>query len=194
MDYTALSLAEIRAGLEEVARDADRAFGGFDAHQLNWRPDATRWSAGQCLEHLLRANRLMLEAADQALNAAAPTAWQRLPVVPGVLGRMLVRSQAPGATRRFTAPAASRPAASDVAPDIVRRFVEQHHDALARSSTLDERTAAGTIMTSPFAPLVVYSVLDGWRLVFAHDRRHLEQAHRVTRSPGFPGPPRFDTP
>jgi hypothetical protein len=41
-------------------------------------------------------------------------------------------------------------------------------------------------MTSPFIKVITYSVLDGWRLVFAHDRRHLEQARRVTLSPGFP--------
>jgi hypothetical protein len=26
---------------------------------------------------------------------------------------------------------------------------------------------------------------DGWRLVVAHDRRHFEQARRITLSPGF---------
>jgi hypothetical protein len=51
--------------------------------------------------------------------------------------------------------------------------------------TFDERHAARAIMTSPFIRIVAYSVLDGWRLVLAHDRRHFEQARRVTQSPGF---------
>jgi len=29
-------------------------------------------------------------------------------------------------------------------------------------------------------------VLDGWRLIFAHERRHFEQARNVSLSPGFP--------
>jgi hypothetical protein len=37
-----------------------------------------------------------------------------------------------------------------------------------------------------FITLVTYSALDGWRLIVAHDQRHLEQARRVTQSPGFP--------
>jgi hypothetical protein len=41
-------------------------------------------------------------------------------------------------------------------------------------------------MTSPFIRIVTYSVLDGWRLMVSHDRRHLEQARRVTESPEFP--------
>jgi hypothetical protein len=43
-------------------------------------------------------------------------------------------------------------------------------------------------MTSPFASVVTYSVLDGWRLVVAHDRRHVEQARRVTQAAEFPKP------
>jgi hypothetical protein len=51
---------------------------------------------------------------------------------------------------------------------------------------LDEQAARAAIMTSPFVRFITYSVLDGWRLVVTHDRRHFEQARRVTQSPGFP--------
>jgi hypothetical protein len=185
-DYTVLSLADVRAGLDDVARDAQATFGGFDRRQLNWRPDETQWSIGQCFEHLLTANRLMLQAADDALNRARPrTLWQRLPVLPGLLGRTLIRSQAPETMRKFTAAPKARPAA-DVAEDVIGRFVEQHREAAARVAALDERRAARTIMTSPFISVVTYSVLDGWRLIVAHDRRHVAQARRVALSPGFP--------
>ena len=187
MDYATLSLADVRSGLDGIAREAQAVFGGFDGRQLNWRPDPTRWSVAQCFDHLLTANRLMLQAAEDALNGVAPrTLWQRLPLLPGVWGRMLIRSQAPDASRKFTASSKAQPAASDIPAGIIQRFAEQHHDAVARARTLEERDAARAIMTSPFAKVVTYSVLDGWRLVFAHDRRHLEQARRVTLLPGFP--------
>jgi DinB superfamily len=189
MDYATLSLADVRAGLEAVARETESTFAGFDALQLNWRPDAARWSVAQCFEHLTLANRLMFKAAEEALNDTAPhTIWRRLPVLPGVLGRMLVRSQAPSTARRFTASPEAQPATSDIAADIIQRFVEQQRNAVARVKALDEQDAARTIMTSPFIRVITYSVLDGWRLVFAHDRRHFEQARRVTLSPGFPRP------
>jgi DinB superfamily len=189
MDYATLSLADVRAGLDNIARETQSTFGGLDARQLNWRPDATRWSVAQCFEHLLLANRLMFQAAEDALNDTAPrTIWRRLPVLPGVLGRMLVRSQAPSTARRFTAAPEAQPATSDIAADVIQRFVEQHRGAVARLQALDERDAARTIMASPFIRVITYSVLDGWRLVFAHDRRHFEQARRVTLSTGFPGP------
>ena len=44
MDYTRLSLAEIRGELERIADTARTAFGSLDARQLNWKPDESRWS------------------------------------------------------------------------------------------------------------------------------------------------------
>jgi non-ribosomal peptide synthetase component F len=187
VDYTALSLTEVRTGLDGLAQETRATFGGFDARQLNWRTDAARWSVAQCFEHLLTADRLMSRAAEAALNSGRPrTIWERLPVLPGVLGRMLIRSQTPGGARRFTAPSKAQPATSDIAADIIQRFVEQHRETVKSVQALDERDAARAIMTSPFIRVVTYSVLDGWRLMLAHDRRHFEQARRVTLSPGFP--------
>ena len=187
MEYTTASLATVKSGLGEIARDAQATFGGLDARQLNWRPDATRWSVAQCFDHMLTANRLMFQAAEDALNGAAPrTLWQRVPVLPGLFGRLLIRSQAPGSTGKYTAPPKAQPATSDVASDIVQRFVQQQQAAMAQVETLNEREAARAIMTSPFFSMVTYSVLDGWRLVFAHTRRHVEQARGVTQSRGFP--------
>jgi hypothetical protein len=189
MDYTTLTLTEVKAGLADVARDVERMFGPLSARQLNWRPDATRWSVGQCLEHLLTTNRLMFVQADHALDPAHPrTVWQRLPGLPALFGKLLVRSQGPVVTRKYKAPAPARPATSDVAADLVQRFIAQHRQAVERVATLDEGRAARTVMTSPFASVVTYSVLDGWRLVVAHDRRHVEQARRVTQAAEFPKP------
>jgi hypothetical protein len=187
MNYTTVSLVELRTGLEDVARDAQSTFGRLNARQLNWRPHSTQWSVAQCFEHLLMANRLMFEASERALDKSVPrTIWQRLPGTPRLFGPMLVRSQTPEGARKFKAMPAAQPSTSNVASDIIERFVEQHRDAVERVRALDEREAARAIMVSPFVTFITYSVLDGWRLLFAHDRRHVEQARRVTRAPGFP--------
>ena len=186
MDYTTLSLAQVQAGLEAVATETQATFGRLDARQLNWRPDATRWSAAQCLEHLLAANRLMVQSAQEALDGAKPpTVWQRMPVLPGLFGRMLIRSQSPLATRKFTASPLATPSSSDIGGDIVDRFIAQDHELVSWLRRLDETRASRVIMTSPFVRFITYSLLDGARLILAHDHRHLQQAGRVMQSAGF---------
>jgi hypothetical protein len=187
MEYTTLTLAQVRAGLDAIPADVQAAFGRLDARQLNWRPDATKWSVAQCLEHLLAANRVMVQAAQHGLDETQPrTFWQRLPGLPRLWGRLLVRSQAPHATRKYTAPSLAQPAASDIAPDVVERFLVQNREILSWLRGFDDSRAARAIMTSPFATFITYSVLDGARLIMAHDHRHVEQARLVTQAPGFP--------
>jgi len=188
MDYTTISLVDVRAELDAIAADAGAAFGRLDARQINWKADASRWSVAQCLEHLLTANRQMVEMADQALDATrGRTLWQRLPIWPGLLGRMLVRTQSPNATRRFKAPGKAQPAASALDTAIVGRFVDQQRELMAKLDASATRDLAGAVMASPFLGIVTYSVLDGWRLIAAHERRHVQQAKRVMATPGFPG-------
>jgi hypothetical protein len=186
-DYTTLSLADAEAELSAIARDAQSVFGLLDGRQLNWRPGTASWSVAQCFDHLLTANRAMFEAIDAAMDRSRPPAmWQRLPVLPRVFGWLLITTQTPEAKRKFTAPSKAQPASSAIDSRIIERFVAHQHDAATRLRSLDGHDAARIIMVSPFASFITYSLLDGWRLIVAHERRHVEQARRVTREPGFP--------
>jgi hypothetical protein len=179
MDYTRLSLNEVIAGLREVAVDAQRTFGTLDEARLNWKPDATQWSVAQCFEHLIAANALVRERATQAIDDPSRSFWQRVPVLPGMFGRLLVGSQSPGKRGKFKASPLATPESSNIPVDIIPRFVGQHHDLAAWVGSMTEDRARRTVMISPFASFISYSVLDGLRLIVAHDRRHFEQARRV---------------
>jgi hypothetical protein len=186
-DYTTLSLADVAAEFAAIAEDTQSVFCLLNEQQLNWRPDATGWSVAQCFDHLLSVNREMFLAIDAAADdSRPPTVWQRLPILPRVFGSMLIKSQTPEARRKFTAPRKAEPSSSAIDPRIVQRFVEYQSEAAAHVRSLDGRDVARIIMVSPFVWFITYSVLDGCRLIVTHERRHVEQARRVTRAPGFP--------
>lgn len=187
MDYTTLSLADVETELQAIARDTQSLFGRLDERQLNWRPEPARWSVAQCFDHLLNINREMFLAVDAATDHARPrTVWQRLPVLPRLFGWMLIRSQMPETKRKFTAPSKAVPSSSALDARIIERFAAHQHEAAARVRALEGREVARLIMVSPFVAFITYSVLDGCRLLVTHERRHFEQARRVTREPGFP--------
>ena len=91
----------------------------------------------------------------------------------------------PGGKRKYRAPATAQPAASDLDPLTVERFIACQHLGIARLRALGAEDAR-RIAVSPFVAQITYSVLDGYRLIAAHQRRHFEQARRVIEHPAFP--------
>ena len=188
-DFSTLSPSEIDGEIDAVSRDAERTFGGLTTPQLNWKPAPDRWSVAQCFDHLIRINGLMLDGIVRALDPATPRALaQRLPGLPRVFGRVMIRSLSPTATRKLPAPASARPSTSDLGGDIILRFVETQVAMRERLRSFEHRALAETIMVSPFTSVIAYPVLDACRIIVAHERRHVEQARRVTQTPGFPSP------
>jgi hypothetical protein len=186
-DFTKLTLPEILAETEAIAADANRAFGGLNARQLNWKPAADAWSVAQCLEHLMAANHEMFPIMDEAMAGKKRTRFfERLPVLPGLSGKLMVKVVSPDSKQKLKAPRAARPAASAIDAEVVRRFVTHQREIAGRINGLERLNAAQVVMTSPFASFVAYSLLDACRLVVAHERRHLAQARRVMETPGFP--------
>src|ERR1044071_4488221 len=184
MSYAKLSLPEVTTARRAVARDAEATFGGLDARQLNWKPEAARWSVAQCFQHLFVGNRMIFRNAEEALRDSPRTFWQRVPLLPALWGRMLILTQGPKVTRKYVAPVQARPTTSEISADIIQRFIDQHRITAEWTEALREHDVAQAIMVSPFIRFVTYSVLDAFRLVVAHDRRHFEQARRVTAAPG----------
>jgi len=188
MDYVNLSLPEVFDEAEAIAADAKTLFGHLSPQQINWKPGADEWSVAQCLEHLIAANRSFHPQFDQIISSEKKTTlWERMPFLPGLFGKLLVKSQAPNSHQKFKAPNLAQPSSSAVDPQIVDRFIENHHETMAKLRAMERLNPAKIIITSPFVKLITYSALDAARLVVAHERRHFAQAQRLMETNGFPG-------
>ena len=178
IDYTTLSLAEVRTALGDIARDVEATFSRLTAPQLNWRPDATRWSVGQCLEHLYIANEVYLPPMTQALQGQSPSAVEQ--VTPGWFGRYFIRTYIDPTTQkaRAKAPGKIRPA-QRVDADILARFLRSNdaaRDLVRRASAFDVNRIR---FKNPFVGGIRFTVGTGIEIIWRHQRRHLLQAERA---------------
>jgi len=187
MEYQNLTLTQIYDEAEVIAGDAKAHFGQLNSRQLNWKPAADSWSVAQCLDHLISINREYYPTFNGILNGEHRLALiHRLPFLPAMFGRMMVKALSPNAQRKFKAPGSAQPSSSSIDPQIVDRFITHQLQTLAKMRSLEDRDPARIIITSPFASAVVYSLLDAFRLIVAHERRHFAQAQRVMEADGFP--------
>lgn len=186
-DPTKLSLAQIYEEAEAIVVDAEQLFGRLNAAQLNWQPRADEWSVGQCLDHLIIINSGYHPQLEQIVNGhKRATLWERLPVLPGFFGRVIIGAVKPEAKRKVQASKNFQPTASHIDPRIVNRFIAHQHDLIKRMHATEPFDPARIIITSPVTKLMAYSLLDAYRIIVAHERRHFAQAQRVMATSGFP--------
>jgi hypothetical protein len=175
------------AELEAVGRDASKVFGGLSTAQLNWKPSAEQWSVGQCFDHLIVTNRCFFPDIERvAAGTYKSSLWGRVSPLSGFFARFILKALDPEKGRKTKAPRVFEPTQSDVAPDIIGRFAAHQDDLVAHMRATADADLRGLKVTSPVSPVATYTLLDAYRIVVAHERKHFEQARRVTQSAGFP--------
>ncbi len=173
--------------IETIAVDTERVFGELSPAQINWKPSAERWSVGQCFEHLVAANLGYFPIFDSVISGQRKsTLLEKLPVLPGMWGSLLIKFLDPASTRKIKAPKRFEPAQSDIKGSIIRDFVAQQATIAEKMRATANMDPERIVITSPASSAVTYSLMDAYRIIAVHERRHFQQAQRVTAESGFP--------
>ncbi|HEX5709600.1 MAG TPA: DinB family protein [Pyrinomonadaceae bacterium] len=180
-------LTTLAGELEAVGRDARTLFGGLSAEQINWQPSPDAWSVGQCFEHLVKTNERFCSLLEEIGRGERKSgAWERLSPLSGFFGKMVLKAVGPESPRKFKAPRNLQPSASDVSERVIEQFAEHQQRFAGLMRAAGKFDATKVKVTSPVASFVTYNLLDACRIAVAHERRHFEQARRVTEAEGFP--------
>jgi hypothetical protein len=179
-------LSELISAASTIADEAITGFGGLTAQQLNWKPGADQWSVAQCFDHLMTANAAYFPTFEQILRGEKKTSfWEGLPWLPALWGRLLIKAVAPESARRLKAPKIFRPSSSSVDGAIVRRFVDQQNQVVRYMKAAGDLDVEKIKISSPVSNFITYSLMDAYRVIINHEKRHLLQAARVSAAGGF---------
>jgi hypothetical protein len=186
MDYLKADLPSLIAAANSVASEAKNTFGRLTPAQLNWKPSAERWSVAQCFDHLINTNKGYLPEIDNLLAGKKRTFWERVPVLPGLMGKFLIKAVDPASTRKVKAPKVFQPAQSDISGSVINDFVAQQATIIEKMKATEHLDLERIVITSPVAAVVSYSLMDAYRVIVVHEQRHFQQAKRVTEESAFP--------
>lgn len=180
---------ELMAELTRLAFEASSLATPLDEAHFNWQPDGGRaWSVGQCVEHLTRANRVYLDALEEAVRKAlvqgevvAP------PLEPGRLGRWFLDSLEPPARIKFRAPRKIEPQSRCPKQATLVAFAGEQQRVIELVRTSARIDSNSVKFENPLAyGLRAFNVATGLLVIAAHERRHLAQARAVVARPDFP--------
>lgn len=161
------SVQEVRRLLAEKPEDA-----------LRKRPSAASWSALECVVHLNLSTQAMLPGIEQAVAAAGPASPANQAPRADFTGRLLAWSLEPPARLKMKTTRIAEPLEAGSPQLVSEEFARQHRQLLELLHAAAGKRIDQQKMKSPFAN-VRYNAYSGFRIVAAHDRRHLWQARKA---------------
>ena len=186
MDLRQADLPKLITEANTLAANAKTTFGRLTAAQMNWKPSAERWSIAQCFDHLLTSNKGYFPVIEGVLSGQKPTFWQRLPLLPGLWGPLLIKSLDPVSGRKLKAPKKFAPAQSDISSSVINDFIDQQGKIVEKMKATEHLDLERTIISSPVASPITYSLMDAYKVIVVHEQRHFQQAKRVMDESAFP--------
>ena len=160
---------------------AQQRFRPLSAEELNRRPGPSRWSAGQCLEHLnivggyyLPIIAKRIARAQQRGSEPAPTAKQ------GYLGRRFIDAmRAPASVKAYASPQRYAPTGTRL-PRTVAEVFSRQLDELLRLVLLARQVNANAVrIPNVIFPLILLRLTDQLEFLVVHIQRHVAQAEAV---------------
>jgi len=180
-------LSRLIDDLNAVSADAGSSFGQLTTQQLNWKPSPDEWSVAQCLDHLISSNEGFIPIVKKVKQGEhKPSFKERVPVLPRLFGSLVLNAVKPETKRKLKASKPFQPSSSEIGGHIVSQFQAQQKQIAEHMKSTEALDLGKIIITSPVASFVTYSLFDGYRIIVAHDQRHVAQAKRVMSREGFP--------
>ena len=174
------ALEDVEKELNEATRRAWSLIQSTDARLFTVRPNPSSWSAAECISHLSISSESFLPVLRAALDDARKrNLTSTKPPKMDLLGRILRWFLEPPirAKTKTTAP---------FVPRAVRAKADAFGEFASLQSKLSEMLNAargldlGRVkIVSPFDKRVKYNVFSAFRILVAHQRRHLWQAEQA---------------
>lgn len=173
-------LPKIIQEAKAIAEDAQKIFGSLTTEQLNWKPNAESWSVAQCFEHLIVIDASYFPIMEKVARGEYKHSFkERLPILPRLFGKLIINAVKPETKRKLKAATNFAPSKSEIDGRIIEKFVKHQQEIIEHIKMTANVDVANFIITSPVASFVTYSLLDGYKVIVEHERRHMAQAERV---------------
>ena len=170
-------LASLLEQFYRATREANKLVLGRSADDLTNRWEPGSWSVTECLDHLARTTLSFLPAISRAI-ATAPKLSTNRPLRTGTIALLLIRNLEPPYRLRYK---------------VIRQLVPQETDFEAAWSNFEKsqsqlseavQSAVGLAIDTvkvqcPVYARVTYSVYGAFRMLAAHERRHLWQMQQI---------------
>jgi hypothetical protein len=181
-------LLRVHEEIEAIKRDSAGLVCALTDEALTWRLAADKWSIADCLAHLNITNRdyYIKTIRDTITDARARGVVGAEPYRHGFFGNLFVRMIEPPARFRVPAPRTLLPPADANPREVVAEFMSSQNELQRLLRDADGIDLGRAKVVSPVNKRLKFTLGQSFRMLAAHERRHLWQARNVKQAANFP--------
>ena len=176
---------------ERLIKEVKEEFEGLSEEQLHWNPDKSSWSIAQCLAHLNAFHRFYVPVFVERVKNSRfqePTEYfQSSPL--GHSTYMKVKlGKLKNVKRKLKSPKDYNPLVNKnlKVEDVIEDFYKYQGKLLEVLEKARKINIRKTKTSFSVRPIVKLRLGDAFLYIVYHSERHIEQAKRIKKLPGFP--------
>ena len=160
-----------------ATREARKLVLGRSAYELTRRLEPESWSTAECLDHLARTTGSFLPAISRAI-ATAPKLTMNRPLRTGTIASLLIRNLEPPYRLRYKVIPQLAPKETDF--EVAWSAFEESQSRLLETVCSATGLAIDKVtVPCPVCAHVTYNAHGAFRMLAAHQRRHLWQVQQI---------------
>jgi len=182
-----IELTNLIQSLESSTKQVQESFGKLSESQLNWKPAPERWGVGECLEHLIKGNKLYFPEFEKiAKGERKNSIWQSISPLSGFWGNFIANAVSPDNAKKIKTFPVFMPAKSSIPAGITSDFVKMNEEITGYIQKFEGVDLKKIKISSPASGFITYSLENALKILTHHEQRHINQAKRVLESESFP--------
>lgn len=155
----------------------------LDSQLLNTSPAEDKWSVNQCIEHLILTLIHYLSAIEKGIDQAnSKGIGPSLQYKPGIIGNWFYHKMMPitsaSKSSKFKTFRKLQPKQIE---EPIHKFLEKHYKFEQLVNEIHKQNLEKIRVVSLAGPLIKFKLGDAYRIVTAHNERHLLQSQNVIR-------------
>jgi len=178
---------DLIVGINNTTQKVSQNFSLLTNEQLNWKPDVSKWSIAQCLDHLIVSNSSYFPTFDKLINKTYQLPLlQKLNPFNKVFGPIMVRHLGPQSKQKLKNPKIFTPSTSTLPSTIIDDFSKHQEILINYFNELNFLDKDKIVITSPASSFITYSLHHAMQIITVHEQRHINQAKNVLNHPNYP--------
>lgn len=179
MEKQSLFLDRLIKEAENLLEKAKNNYLNISDEELNFKPEAKKWSIAEVFEHIINSNKDYLNSIDKGIKIGNPVNGDDPNFKHTIQGIWMINLIGPEAKKSFPAPKIFRPTSSFYNRSIIQDFIDQHERIINYLEKAGAIKISQVKIVSPVSKLLRFNLGDAFGILIYHTERHFNQIDRL---------------